>query len=400
METCNFVAPCCQTGLGVGKLLVATRLGKETEGPASAARQRRGRPRLRQLWALSVSLACGDPFHASFADVEPAVSYTRHDALAAPAPVGALRLMNYNLKFGGGRLDFFFDCHGDRVLMTRAEVALHLEGLATKIRQVDPDLLFVQEVDVSSKRAAFVDELQWLLDHTRLSYAYYASQWKADYVPSDGLGAVDSGNAILSKYPLRNGTRIALTRRRDQSAIERYFYLRRNLLTAELAVPGHAPIRLVTVHTEAYAKDGTKLAHIERFKTELDTWASAGQLVVGAGDLNTLPPGTAQLSGFDDSACTEDFEADDYTSETTWLEPLYAEYAPETPLLEYQADNAPFFSHTTRGDGFWNRKLDYLFTNGQFAPGSALTHQDGGSGGSETMPLSDHAPISVTLELP
>jgi endonuclease/exonuclease/phosphatase family metal-dependent hydrolase len=219
-------------------------------------------------------------------------------------------------------------------------------------------------------------------------------------VPSDGLGAVDSGNAILSKYPLRQGTRIALARRRDQGGLERYFYLRRNLLTAEVALPDQAPIRLVTVHTEAYAQDGTKLSHIERFKAELDTWDSAGQLVIGAGDLNTLPPGTAQLSGFDDSACTEDFEADDYTSETTWLEPLYADYVPETPLQDYQADNTPFFSHTTRKDGFWNRKLDYLFTNGRFAPGSALTHQDRDSGGIDTMPLSDHAPLSVTLELP
>ena len=27
--------------------------------------------------------------------------------------------MNYNVKFGGGRIDFFFDCFGDRVLMSK-----------------------------------------------------------------------------------------------------------------------------------------------------------------------------------------------------------------------------------------------------------------------------------------
>jgi endonuclease/exonuclease/phosphatase family metal-dependent hydrolase len=50
-------------------------------------------------------------------------------------------------------------------------------------------------------------------------------------------------------------------------------------------------------------------------------------------------------------------------------------------------------------DGFWNRKLDYLFTNGRFRVDSAVTHQDTASGGLATMPLSDHAPISVTLEV-
>jgi endonuclease/exonuclease/phosphatase family metal-dependent hydrolase len=361
---------------------------------------RPGPSRLMSGVGLASVLACSDPFHTHFADVEPSVSYTRRVLVPAGPPAGALTLMSYNLKFGGGRVDFFFDCHGDRVLMSRAEVLRHLEGLAEKIRQVDPDVLFVQEVDVNSKRSAFVDQLQWLLDHTSLNFARYASQWKADFVPSDGIGAVDSGNAILSKHPLGAGTRIALALRKDQSGLERYFYLRRNLLRTQVELPGRSPVALVAVHTEAYSKDGTKLSHIERFKEELDRVAEMGQLVVGAGDLNTLPPGSEQLSGFDDSACTEDYEADDYSGETEWLRPLYDSYVPETTLVDYQADNARFFSHTTRADSFWNRKLDYIFTNGRFTPGSGLTHQDESSGGMATLPLSDHAPISVLLELP
>jgi endonuclease/exonuclease/phosphatase family metal-dependent hydrolase len=192
--------------------------------------------------------------------------------------------------------------------------------------------------------------------------------------------------------------RIALALRRDQSALERYFYLRRNLLVVDLMLPGREPIALVGVHTEAYAADGTKRLHIERFERELDTLSERG-LVVGAGDLNTLPPGSARVSGFDDSACTEDYEADDYSLETDFLTSLYERYRPETPLADYQADNERYFTHTTRSDGFWNRKLDYLFTNGTFSPGTSVTHQDESSG-MATMPLSDHAPLSVSLELP
>ena len=365
-----------------------------------AAANSRGRGAFARLAGAGMLLACSDPFHTTFKDLEPAASYTSRTNEPATADTpSSLRLMNYNLKFGGGRIDFFFDCHGSRVLMTKSEVIANLEGLAAKIRQVDPDVLFVQEVDVNSKRAAFVDQLQWLLDHTELHFAYYASQWKADFVPSDGLGAVDSGNAILSKFPLQNGVRIALALRKDQSGLERYFYLRRNLLEAELVLPDGALVHLVGVHTEAYAQDGTKQLHIDRFKQELDSLAGQG-LVVGAGDLNALPPGSEQVSGFDDSACTEDYEADDYSLESDWLAPLYRDYNPETPLLDYQADNGRYFSHTTRSDAFWNRKLDYLFTNGTFVAGSSVTHQDEASGGMATMSLSDHAPLSVTLELP
>jgi endonuclease/exonuclease/phosphatase family metal-dependent hydrolase len=70
------------------------------------------------------------------------------------------------------------------------------------------------------------------------------------------------------------------------------------------------------------------------------------------------------------------------------------------PLDVYQADNASYFSHTVDGRGFWNRKLDYIFTNASIVEGSGLVHQDTAHGGMETMPLSDHAPVSAEIELP
>jgi endonuclease/exonuclease/phosphatase family metal-dependent hydrolase len=354
----------------------------------------------RLLCAAALLLGC-DPFHTGFEDRQAAVYYTSSREKSLADPSAPLRVMNYNVKFAGGRIDFFFDCFGDRVLMSKAEVIENLSRLAEKINQYDPDLLVVQEVDVNSKRDAYVDQMQWLLDHTALGYGVYASQWKADYVPSDGLGAIDSGNGILSKYPLSGAERIALDLRSEQSSIERYFYLKRNLLRARVEVPGRSETYVVAVHADAYSKDGTKRQHIERFKQELDAHASAGQTVIGIGDLNTLPPGTDTQLGFPDSVCDdEDFVADDYRPEADWLAPLYADYTPEVPLDEYQADNASYFSHTVDKDGFWNRKLDYIFTNASVVPGSGLVHQDVAHGGMETMPLSDHAPVTVELELP
>ena len=350
------------------------------------------------LALAAVTGAC-DPFHTGFEDLERAVHYRAAQPGPPAEPKPVLSVMNYNVKFGGGRIDFFFDCFGDRVLMQKAEVLRNLERLATKIRQVDPDVLVVQEVDVNSKRAAYVDQMQWLLDHTALDYGVYASQWKADYVPSDGIGAVDSGNGILSKYPLTGAMRIALALRTDQSGLERYFYLKRNILRATANV-GSTKVVVVATHAEAYAKDGTKKQHIDRFKEELDRWAEAGELVLGAGDLNTLPPGSEKQHDFPDSVCTnEDFVADDYREEESWLEPLYASYEPEIPLSDYRADNARYFSHTTDKNGFWNRKLDYFFTNAAVIPGSGLVHQDEEQGGMATMPLSDHAPVTVEIEI-
>ncbi len=357
------------------------------------------------VWpALCLALIGCDPLHTELRDAKPQYrEASDHPTESAPAP-DTLRVMNWNIKFGGARIDFFFDCFDDRVLMTRREVLDNLEQVAAAIRHFDPDILLLQEVDVNAKRSDYVDQLQYLLDHTALNYGVYASQWRADFIPSDGLGAMDDGNAILSRWPLRAARRIALARRGDQSKAERYFYLQRNILLATTDLPGGDPLTVVNIHADAYGKDGTKLEHIARFEQELDALDAAGQRFVAGGDLNTLPPGTTKLSDFPDSVCEdEDFIADDYRSETEALDGLYAKYEPYVTTERYLADQARFFTHTVQGPaqgGFWNRTLDYLFTNGQFVAGSGTVHQDASSGGIDTMQLSDHAPVEVELVWP
>ena len=59
------------------------------------------------------------------------------------------------------------------------------------------------------------------------------------------------------------------------------------------------------------------------------------------------------------------------------------------------ARDATFFNTNYTNSGFtgldyWNRKLDYLFTNNSSGFLNGITHQ-------ETHQLSDHAPISATL---
>ncbi len=349
---------------------------------------------------LLLFLAACDPLHTGFSDLEPAVYYQREKSTVQPFR-STLTVMTWNLKFAGGRIDFFFDCHGNQVLMSHAEVLQHLEGLAAKIRQVDPDLLFLQEADVSSKRSAYVDTVRWLLEHTSLQYGVYASQWKADFVPSDGLGKVDSGNAILSRWPLAEATRHALPLIEEQSELTSYFYLKRNILAATLTLPDGRPLRLANTHAEAYAKDGTKQRQLERFKALLDTYTEDGELFVAGGDLNTLPPGAKKTKDFPDSVCTGTYEADDFSAEGAYLSDFFTDFEAAIPLTAYLADEKSFFTHSTSGEEFWNRTLDYLFAPaGTFVEGSGLVHQDEAHGEWATMPLSDHAPLSVEVRLP
>lgn len=316
-----------------------------------------------------------------------------------PQPGASLKFMTYNIKFGGARINFFFDCYGDRVLMTEAEVRTNLEALAQKINKEDPDVLFLQEVDRGSDRVAGLDQLKILAELTGYPYAVYASQWDVSWVPSNGIGKVNSGNAILSKYPLKRSLRYRLPLIGEQPFWKRFFYLRRNILKSELLLPGDISILLYNTHLSAYTSDGTRKQQLEELYTLVIDAKENKQPVVFGGDLNTLPPGTKKFKDFDDSACEEEFVMDNYEQELNWLKPFYEEFSEVIPLNKYVQNESAYYSHTVRGDGFWNRRLDYLFSNGQWVPGSGQVQQEAAQGGVATMPLSDHAPVVGRLRL-
>jgi len=342
-----------------------------------------------------------EPIVTTFDDIEEAEYYRAADIpTSLPITPDTLLVMTWNIKYGGGDIDFWWCCYDDRVLMTEEEVLYNLERAAEYINRVDPDILLLQEVAVDSKQAAYVDQVQYLLDHTDLNYGVYASMWRVQNAPSDGLGRADIGPAILSRWPLDSAERIGLPLRTDQDALTTYFYLRRCILKA--MVPQLDDLFVVNVHTSAWQAE-TKLKHINRFKEELDAINTDGGLFVAGGDLNTLPLGSQVISDFRDTKCGEgDFEGGDYSGEEHWLDDLYADYDTAIPREEYQSadDQEPYFSYGDKPDSLgFTRKLDYLFTNRTdgWVPGSDSTHQDIATPGTT---LSDHCPISVKLVLP
>ncbi len=340
-----------------------------------------------------------------FEATEKAQCYRANHVVSFPTIIDTIKVMTWNIRFGARRILWFGDSCGDRVILTKEEVLAGLEGIARKIYEEKPDIVFLQEVDVDCKRTAYIDQVQWLLDNTDLNYGAYASMWQAQVVPSDGLGRLNTGQAIISRWKIQSAERIQLALRSDQDALTRYFYLRRNLLKTRIAIPNVENFYALNIHAEAFSTDDTKQKHIQRCLEELQRLDEDGAYFILGGDFNLLPPGSDSTDYCDEDACSgEHFhkakdnpqhkEGSNYTPEITWMQPLYDQFKSAVPLSDYLANQSLYFTHTTNHpDGFWNRKLDYLFTNTEFVSGSDSTHQ-------EAMMESDHCPVTAKWRIP
>jgi endonuclease/exonuclease/phosphatase family metal-dependent hydrolase len=352
---------------------------------------------------LLILLSC-EPLVTTFDATEDGHMYTAKTMHAAPTSVDTITVMTWNIRFGVGTTPWFGDSPGDRVMMEESEVMHFLEGIAAKINDVEPDILLLQEVDVESKRTAYIDQVQWLLDRTHFNYATYASMWQAQVVPSDGLGRVNTGNAILSRWPITDAVRIKLPQRGDQDGLTNYFYLRRNILKAKIALPGLSDFYALDFHASAFSTDDTKKKQLDIFKSELDKIVAQGIHFVSGGDFNSLPVNATKLDyclidkrddesyhGANDDP--QHKEGSWFENEITWMQDLYDSYVPAVPLKDYGANEAHYFTHTTNWNKPYDRKLDYLWAKVPWIVGSDSTHHD-------ARQWSDHSPLSAKWEVP
>jgi endonuclease/exonuclease/phosphatase family metal-dependent hydrolase len=357
---------------------------------------------------------CGEPLADDFDFERQSVPIYRGAAssVSPPAAPESLRVMAWNIKYGGARLDFWFDYWGDRVHMQRSEVLANLAGVYALIREVDPDVLMVEEIEVNSKRSAYVDMVEGVLTHTALRYGAYMQTWNSRYVPSEGLGRVDMGNAIFSKYPIVTAERIRQADRTDLDPLTRTYYLRRMIGRAVLDL-GPQKLAAYVVHTEAYDRDGTKGRHLQQIFDELSK--ENLPFVIG-GDFNELPPTAVRKVGFPDEhprALGTEFEQPPYQPES--MQRFFEAFSSYLPLQAYgdsEQSQSRYYSHSVIGPGtlgtdgkpgFWNRTLDYLFASKSlaFRAGESDVLQTSGRQGISADPLwlSDHAPVVGTLVL-
>ena len=350
-----------------------------------------------------------DPFAQSYDDVSVPKMYEADNVVDANYTGDQVKVVTWNIRFGAGRLEWIIDSCGENALAHDDSIKNNMQKIADTLFAMDADIVLLQEVDIESKKSGFMDQMKFLLNSTNLNYGAYAPVMEVDFVFQDGLGRINTGNAILSKYKLTEAERIKLRLRTDQSSLVKYGYARRNIIKVKIPdlMQGNKDFYAVNIHATAFATDDTKQQHINKYMETLIDIQNSGDYFVTGGDLNSVPPGSVidfcESDKCEGEVCDEDYENngayqgsyfEHFDGEPDLLVPLYIAYNSAIDSLDANLPihftHAPSTSYKINNIKY-DRKLDYLFTNMVWKDELGKTHQ-------KAWHLSDHTPVSGVLD--
>ncbi len=201
-----------------------------------------------------------------------------------------ISIVTWNAGYGGlsAEADFFMD-GGDGVrTISHAGVLANLTGIEDELVSLDPDFIFLQEVDQDSERTYGINERARLATAFAPEYSSaYALNYDVAYVPYPlpPIGAVESGIMTLSSMQASGAERVQLPC--PFSWPVRLGNLKRCLLVERIPIENSsAELVLVNLHLEAYDDGEGKAAQTAQLAQLLQDERAKGNYVIAGGDFN------------------------------------------------------------------------------------------------------------------
>ena len=311
---------------------------------------------------------------------------------AEPLDAGQqVRVMSWNVQYLAGRGYVFWydvpDGAGPDKRPTKQSLARTLQEVAQEIRDEDPDVVLLQEVDRSSARTDGVDQLAQL--KARLGGAFpctaSAYYWKARFVPHPKvMGEVGMSLGVLSKTRIDSATRYQLPHLCGDP-VTVAFNFDRAVLAVELPVRGGDPFTVLDTHLDAFAQGcDTMQRQVEAVQSILDD--TAGPWVAG-GDFNLL----ATRSAYDRLPKAQQRLYDPDTE----LAPLLEAYRHFPSTAQVDSGDPAYFTQFPNDPSVTapDRTIDYLFFSDGLRVRAQRVRQDDPK-------VSDHFSLLATVTLP
>lgn len=187
--------------------------------------------------------------------------------------------------------DFFMDGGSGVLGISEEKVNKNIAAVEDILEEVSPQIVFLQEVDTSSKRSFYINEAERYLSSFNGCGAF-AYNYKCNFVPYPlpPMGKINSGIMTLSVYNVQEASREALPVpfKWPVSTCN----LKRCLLVEKINIEGSdKQLVLVNLHLEAYDNGEGKEAQTKILLSIIEEEYAKGNYVIAGGDFNQTFPG-------------------------------------------------------------------------------------------------------------
>ncbi len=210
----------------------------------------------------------------------------------------AYSIMSWNIGYAGlGKDEDFFMDGGKKVRPESKQVVeKYFKGIKETIGFYAPDILFIQEIDLNSKRTWKMNQYEELKTFTGKEGAF-AYNYKCTYVPFPlpTIGHIESGVSILTNLENNSSERRSLPVPFKWPV--RLANLKRCILVTRIPVYENGTatgkeLVLADFHLEAFDKGEGKIAQTKALKEFIDSEYAKGNYVIAGGDFNQKFPGS------------------------------------------------------------------------------------------------------------
>ncbi len=209
------------------------------------------------LWGLVLLIFV--VFFGIFWAIKPLNPFLSHyldvfDVKTSPRPfTGKLRVMSYNIAFGGGLKNL------DGRAESKDVVLKNLDAVTRIIKDQNPDVLGVQEIDLNSHRSYGINQVEYIAQACGFKYVAVAFTWNKRWVPfpifaffSRQFGSVLAANVVFSKYPILSQDIVVFDKPENASWIYKQFYLDRLVQYTLIDFKQGKTLLFANTHLEAF----------------------------------------------------------------------------------------------------------------------------------------------------
>ena len=309
------------------------------------------------------------------------------------APGQALKVMTWNVQYLAGKRYVFWNdlAAGTDEAPTADDMAFSLDEVARVIRDEQPDIVLLQELDDGAKASGYQNQLKLLQERVADLYpcSAHAFDWKADFIPDPHIfGSVGRQLATLRRYEIEHAERLQLPVS-EVNLISRQFKPKNALLLTYLPLSDGGQMAVLNTHLDrATQPDETLQAQVSAVAKVLDKFESRGTPWLIGGDFNLLPLGQYQRLPSE--------QRTPYSSDSA-LHVLWDKY-PMIPTNNEASgiDRARWLTHYPNDTNVSgpDRTVDFLFYSPRIKRVEARVRQD------DTLRISDHLPVIARFLLP